>query len=543
MTDETAAAPTAEAAATETPVPEAPVPEAGDVAAPDGPATSVAEPCPNCGAPHALDALFCEECAFDFTGGRATSELRSGAAHGRPWVPVDPVTAQSGSESPLDVGWTGPVSRQVTPLTAPVAPEPTGATCTACGEGHYEDGYCDVCGSKQRDPRDHYTEEPAPWLAGVCDIGLRHSRNEDAMALHADAEPLSFGVLVVCDGVSNSTDSHIASLAASRAARDVLDDPVAVGMGTRTAVIASIEQRLAAAVEAARKAVVDTTADRQVESPPSCTFVAALVDRGVAVVGNVGDSRAYWVPDDPARPGRQLTRDDSFAAEQMAAGMPREEAETSPGAHAITRWLGLDSPDDLTPHTSVLDLDHDGWLLVCSDGLWNYCSDAVALQALVHESVTGLGAAGRHPASLARALTDWANAQGGMDNITVTLARVGVVDPAPASPVAPVEASEPPTPVPGASAEPGATEAPGIPAVGGPPPPAGPPPGYSAPTAPPPAGPPVIPPAGPPPEPATPAGASDPAAPTAPTAPAAPPPLVPPLPSPTTSDDEGKDTP
>jgi len=411
--------------------------------------------CPNCGARHATDALFCEECAYDFTGGRATNELATnGTLHrvgAQPQVRqaqvASPVTAERGAESPLDVGWTGAVSRDAEPAVPDAAP-----SCTECGRGSYVDGYCDNCGSKQRDPRDHFTEEPQPWVAGVCDIGIRHSRNEDAMALYAEEKQLSFAVLVVCDGVSNSTDSHIASLAASRAARDVLDDPVPRGMGNRTAIVSAIEQRLDDAVQAARAAVVETTKDREVQSPPSCTFVAALVDQGIAVVGNVGDSRAYWLPDDPDSQPRQLSQDDSFADEQIRAGVPREEAETSAGAHAITRWLGTDSPDDITPHTTDLDLDEDGWLAVVSDGLWNYCSEASDLRVLVHDTVERLGAAGRHPLTVAQALTDFANNRGGMDNITVSLVRVGQVDPAPES--SPTEPSaEPPTPEPVAAEE------------------------------------------------------------------------------------------
>jgi serine/threonine protein phosphatase PrpC len=144
-------------------------------------------------------------------------------------------------------------------------------------------------------------------------------------------------------------------------------------------------------------------------------------------VGNVGDSRAYWLPDAATSPALQLSEDDSFAAAQMSAGMPRKEAETSVGAHAITRWLGVDSPDDLTPHTQAVELSEDGWLLVCSDGLWNYRSDATDLQRLVHETVERLGADGRNPPALAQALTDFANQAGGIDNITVALARVGDV--------------------------------------------------------------------------------------------------------------------
>ena len=309
------------------------------------------------------------------------------------------------------------------------APEPAeGAPCRQCSDGHYFEGYCDTCGSKEPDPRDHFSEEPAPWVGGVCDIGRRHRRNEDGMALAADPASASFAVLVVCDGVSNTTDSHVASLAASRAARDVLRAPLPHGVGTPSSFVAAAERRLADAVVAANQSVAETTraaGDAAIESPPSCTFVAAVVVGATAVVGNVGDSRAYWLPDAASSAAVQLSEDDSFAAAQMSAGMPRKEAETSAGAHAITRWLGVDAPDDLTPHTRPVDLAEDGWLLVCSDGLWNYCSDATDLQRLVHETVARLGATGHHPPTLAQALTDFANEAGGMDNITVALARVG----------------------------------------------------------------------------------------------------------------------
>jgi len=115
-----------------------------------------------------------------------------------------------------------------------------------------------------------------------------------------------------------------------------------------------------------------------------------------------------------------LTVDDSFAAEQIAAGVPRKDAETGPQAHAITRWLGIDAPDH-TPHTSSLDLTTSGWLLVCSDGLWNYCSEPHDLSALVQDQADGPS---KDPLELAAALVDWANAQGGADNITAALARI-----------------------------------------------------------------------------------------------------------------------
>ncbi len=49
-----------------------------------------------------------------------------------------------------------------------------------------------------------------------------------------------------------------------------------------------------------------------------------------------------------------------------------------------------------------------GWLLVCSDGLWNYVSEATALQALVAE----LSGGDTDPLPLSEALVRWANEQG-----------------------------------------------------------------------------------------------------------------------------------
>lgn len=375
--------------------------------------------CPQCGADREAEALFCEQCGQDLG---APAAAAAGAPVAEPAARATPQTADEGQESPLDVGWTGPVGRGV---AVGLDAEPG---CTQCGQGRYQDGYCDQCGAKQRDPRDHFTEAPAPWLAGVCDIGSRKNRNEDAMALLASSRPLQQGVLVVCDGVSNSTDSHIASLAAARAARDVLDDPVPHAMGQQQAIIAAIGQRLAQAVLAAKSAVVETTPDVTSDSPPSCTFVAALIDDGLAVIGSVGDSRAYWLPDAPASTPVQLSQDDSYAAEQMALGVPRKDAETGANAHAITRWLGVDSPEDLTPHTNSVQLAEDGWLLLCSDGLWNYCSPAQDLRTLVAGFVAELGPTGLDPLALSQRLVDFANAQGGVDNITVALARVGATD-------------------------------------------------------------------------------------------------------------------
>lgn len=342
--------------------------------------------CPSCGGPITEADRFCEACGAELAPTTAVLDTDT-----EPTVELNP----SG------------------PSAAATVPGP----CRSCGGTVGADGYCETCGTKAAKPRDHFSEQPAPWVAAVCDRGIRHGRNEDAVAIAADPEPGSRALLVVCDGVSSSLDSDVASLAAARAARDVLVAGHAQGMGTESSRNSAVIARLAAAADAANDAVLANTSPDS-PNPASCTFVATVLEDGLLVAGVVGDSRAYWFPDNAE--AIALTVDDSWAAELIATGVPRQEAETGPQAHAITRWLGKDAPDH-TPRTTTLKVSGPGWLLVCSDGLWNYCSEAAPLADLVRQTAA---ANGGEPLATSSALVDWANVQGGQDNITVALARL-----------------------------------------------------------------------------------------------------------------------
>jgi serine/threonine protein phosphatase PrpC len=238
------------------------------------------------------------------------------------------------------------------------------------------------------------------------------------MALHATEQGERRAVLVVLDGVSNTDDSHLASLAGAKAARDVLLTPLPAGMGTDESRNAAVKRIFAESVQAAQTAIVKLTPAGSTK-PPSATYVVGVLEGTRLYVANIGDSRAYWLPD--GQPGVQLSLDDSVAQAQMAAGMDRKAAEGGPQGHAITRWLGVDAPD-LVPHLTETTVTGPGWVLVCSDGLWNYASapDEIVAQVVA----AGAGQPTADPMALALALVAFANGRGGMDNITVALARV-----------------------------------------------------------------------------------------------------------------------
>ena len=363
--------------------------------------------CPSCGAEVSPVERFCEACGAALEPSAATAE----PASAEPESPIElsqPLSAQP--------------ERPAAPGTEPTVP--VVRPCLACGGVVGPDGYCETCGTKAPSERDHYIEQPAGWVAACCDRGIRHHRNEDATAVAATSEPGVRAVLVVCDGVSTSDSSDVASLAAARAARDVLLASQPAGLGVLPSRVAALEAAMTTAAERANAAVVATTASDTVNAA-SCTFSAVVLEGDLLVHGNVGDSRSYWIPDPGAGEPLLLSTDDSVAQLRIASGVPREEAEVGPQAHAITKWLGRDTPDH-TPSTGSVLLPTPGWVLVCSDGLWNYASEPDELQALVTElSATAAGA----PLPLARALVGWANAQGGKDNISVALARFDEVQP------------------------------------------------------------------------------------------------------------------
>jgi serine/threonine protein phosphatase PrpC len=369
--------------------------------------TDIAHKCSTCGSLLDEGAKFCEECGASVDGGPTPPVLATEpAAEANPLDDVSPISAVTARPGDATVETAGPR-----------------APCLECGGVVGEDGYCTQCGTKAPSARDHFEERPADWVAGICDRGIRHAVNEDAMALAVEGER---AVLVVCDGVSNTDQSDVASLAAAKAALEVLRPALPKGLGVPESAAAAVTTVFTDAAAAANNAVLATAPD-DTRNPPSCTFVAAILEDGVVHHAGVGDSRAYLLPD--AGNGRLLTIDDSMAQVMIAGGTPRAEAEASKQAHSITKWLGKDSPD-VTPRVGRAQVSGPGWLLVCSDGLWNYASEPKALA----EQIAAAGSSDPHV--IATHLVAFANAAGGQDNITATLARVGKNAEAAPAPVA-----------------------------------------------------------------------------------------------------------
>ncbi|HEY2193508.1 MAG TPA: PP2C family serine/threonine-protein phosphatase [Actinomycetospora sp.] len=283
------------------------------------------------------------------------------------------------------------------------------ADCPECGAGAEAavEGACGTCGTRRPALRDHVEFRLGPGAA-VTDRGLRRRRNEDACALGRIATAAGEVLLgSVCDGVASARRGDEASLAAAEAAvAAVLTRIAAHGDGR-----AGLDTLAATAAGAAAEAAADLLRyGGDPSDPPATTYTGAVTRGGSAVVSWVGDSRVYWLAPDGT--SQLLSTDDSWAEEIAAAGvMTREQAHADRRAHVLTRWLGHDSPEGPARARRFRPAG-PGYLLLCSDGIWNHLPDPDRLAALL---------SGDDVLADARALVDAALAEGGHDNATVAL--------------------------------------------------------------------------------------------------------------------------
>lgn len=152
----------------------------------------------------------------------------------------------------------------------------------------------------------------------------------------------------------------------------------------------------------------ESHADQHKEGMGSTATVAVFKD-SKAIIGHVGDSRAYLYRE---RKLSQITKDHSYVQMLIDNGyITKKEASNHPARNVITRAVGTD--EDLDVDIYTVQLKQGDTILLCSDGLNVAVPD--------NEIETTLG---RGIAYAAGALIEAALNNGGSDNISVVLAYV-----------------------------------------------------------------------------------------------------------------------
>jgi PPM family protein phosphatase len=224
--------------------------------------------------------------------------------------------------------------------------------------------------------------------------------NEDSIL----TQHLNQGELVaVADGMGGHRTGEVAS---SLAVQSLLESLTELGSSTPP-------ESLARAFQRANLAVFQQAQRRSESRGMGTTLTAILVDDQFAIVGHVGDSRAYLIRDGKLQ---QLTRDHSWVAERVRQGLISEqEAREHRWRNVITNALG--SYPQVRLDLSGIEVRPDDVLLVCSDGLTTVLNE--------HDLTDLFEAHQNLPLEqLAEILVNTVNEYGAPDNVSVALVRV-----------------------------------------------------------------------------------------------------------------------
>lgn len=248
-------------------------------------------------------------------------------------------------------------------------------------------------------------------FAGGSDVGRERAHNEDAILVDGERK-----LVVLADGMGGYQAGEVASQLAVDVVRDDssnldLSEAELGRIDPDTGTSVAMRQ-LRSAIEKANNRICSVARGREELNGMGTTIVAARFYDGRVGIAHVGDSRCYRLRE---RALEQLTRDHSYVQDQLEKGLISEEdAKNSPQKNLITRALGIDAiaeADVREYRTRPGDL-----FLLCSDGLSDLVDDAVIQTALATE---------KSPSDHIKFLIDKANANGGRDNISIIIVRVG----------------------------------------------------------------------------------------------------------------------
>ncbi len=239
---------------------------------------------------------------------------------------------------------------------------------------------------------------------GITDIGLMRKDNQDGYGI-LERTDSGHTVCVVCDGMGGAAGGKLASSIAVKIWLEEMKKLLRQGM-TPEQVREATGRGVSLANEAIRAEAARSEACRNMGT----TLVSAVAWDGVAVVGNVGDSRAYHITADGIT---RVTKDHSLVEDMVDRGdITAEEARRHPQRNYITRALGPD--EDVACDGYITTLAAGEYLLLCTDGLVGTVTD----QEMLFEVLHGGGA----ETCLGR-LVEIAKSHGAPDNVTAVLMK------------------------------------------------------------------------------------------------------------------------
>lgn len=248
--------------------------------------------------------------------------------------------------------------------------------------------------------------------AGLSDIGLQREHNEDSYCILPE-----FDLFLVADGMGGHRAGDVASRMATNAIATFFQTTAgddATWPFHFDPTLSVEENRLVTGIKVANKQIFEASVRNRDVQGMGTTLVGALFSRSKSrlYVAHVGDSRCYRVREGAIS---QLTKDHSLINEwlHVMPDMTPQQREELP-KNVITRALGMQ--DTVTVDLLPEEPRAGDVYLLCSDGLSGMIPDEEILDIL-----------GRSPSLeiTCRRLVARANDNGGEDNITAVVMRIG----------------------------------------------------------------------------------------------------------------------
>jgi serine/threonine protein phosphatase PrpC len=232
------------------------------------------------------------------------------------------------------------------------------------------------------------------------DVGKKRSHNEDYFGYFKTSGEI---LAIVADGMGGHASGEIAS----RMAVEIINEIYSKERADKDGL-----EALKSAFQVANFTILQKSLGQEGLKGMGTTATALVLEDGQALVGHMGDSRAYLFRDSTIT---QLTKDHSLVERMVDQGLlNREEATHHPQRNVIYKTLGvnMDGEVDLM---GPIPIRIDDIFLLCSDGLTNLVTDQELLAIVTKQS----------PQRACEMLIELANQRGGHDNITVQILKLG----------------------------------------------------------------------------------------------------------------------
>jgi protein phosphatase len=253
---------------------------------------------------------------------------------------------------------------------------------------------------------------PAITLSHAQSVGIVREDNEDSLfalsGMNAgDSEQHNFGLFVVADGMGGHQKGERASTIAAQSVARV------VGSYIFSKILEEIQESYdnKQLMDLMRSALIAANADVMNGVPGGGTTLTALLLMGPnAIVGHVGDSRAYMMDSGKLL---QLTKDHSLVQKLYDLGeITSTGVENHPRRNILLRAVG--QGDILEVDVCEQYVEPGSIFLLCTDGLWG-CMEEEDILTIMMDSSNLQEACDN--------LTKEANKAGGLDNITSLIVK------------------------------------------------------------------------------------------------------------------------